>query len=180
LFTTPPDPNQLGKDIESVKKDDPVVEKLAALRGNFVAHINWKNTTGNLKIGDRFALTFQEIDLLISRAVAILNRYSILFKRMLGQTPYLGVMISRPFSRCCDATSSGGKPRSQRRSNVQRRLRADQTRAAERISVSAPCTGPSRGCSSHWTPVLFSGAFRLWNSSHRRAASSSWPWIMCA
>jgi DNA helicase-2/ATP-dependent DNA helicase PcrA len=26
--------------------------------------------------------------------------------------------------------------------------------------------------------VLFSGAFLRWNSSHRRAASSSCPWIM--
>ena len=83
LFVTAPDPVQLGTDIESVGNKDPLVKKLICLRGNFVAHVNWDHTaSGGVKIReDAFALDWAEIDLLISRATDILNRYSILFKQ---------------------------------------------------------------------------------------------------
>jgi hypothetical protein len=81
LFPCPPDAVQLDCDIDSVRDGDPIVKKLVQLRGNVVAHINWNNIAENLRLGDRFALTFKEIDLLSARATAILNRYSVLFKR---------------------------------------------------------------------------------------------------
>lgn len=91
LFSAPPDPDRLRADIESVREDDPVVKKLIGLRGNFVAHVNWENTAdGGLRIGDRFALSFRDIDLLISRAAEILNRYSILFNRTSWPTTIVG------------------------------------------------------------------------------------------
>jgi hypothetical protein len=85
LFVTSPDPVQLGRDIESVGNKDPLIKKLICLRGNFVAHINWEHTAGGgTKIKrDNFALTWDEIDLLIARAADILNRYSALFNQSL-------------------------------------------------------------------------------------------------
>jgi hypothetical protein len=80
LFPTPPDTARLDKDILSVTKDA-VVKKFAKLRHNLVVHINWQNVVKNLRLGDRFALSCNEIDLLISRASEILDRYSYLFKR---------------------------------------------------------------------------------------------------
>ena len=80
LFSTPPDPDQLTKDIEFVKTGA-VVKKLTGLRGNFVAHINWSNIADDVRVGHRFDLSFQEIDQLVSRAMEILNRYGNLFKR---------------------------------------------------------------------------------------------------
>lgn len=83
LFPATPDPIQLDRDIESVSNKDPLVNKLICLRGNFVAHINWDHTAGGgVKIkSDKFDLTWGEIDVVISRAEEILNRYSIAYKR---------------------------------------------------------------------------------------------------
>jgi len=89
LFVALPDPVQLDQDIRSVE-DDPIVKKLVKLRGNIVAHINWNNVAKNLKLGDRFALSFGEIDVLISRASDILNRYSVLFNQESWLTPIVG------------------------------------------------------------------------------------------
>jgi hypothetical protein len=92
LFPTAPDRAQLGRDVESVGNTDPLVKKLICLRGNFVAHINWDHTAGGgVKIkNESFALTFDEIDVLILRASEILNRYSILFKQMLWSMEIAG------------------------------------------------------------------------------------------
>src|ERR1035437_3168671 len=70
LFVALPDPVQLDQDIRSVE-DDPIVKKL-------------------VKLGDRFALSFGEIDVLISRASDILNRYSVLFNQESWLTPIVG------------------------------------------------------------------------------------------
>ncbi len=87
-----PDPGQLAADLESVGNGDPLVKKLICLRGNFVAHINWDHTAGGgVKINkEKFALTWDELDALISRATDILNRYSILFKRTVWATDIAG------------------------------------------------------------------------------------------
>jgi hypothetical protein len=80
-FASPPDPVRLDQDIGSVGKSDSIVKKLVQLRGSVVAHINLRDIAENLRLGNRFALTFNDVDLLIARAKAILNRYSLLFKR---------------------------------------------------------------------------------------------------
>jgi hypothetical protein len=89
LFPAQPDASRLDEDIHSAASD-PVVKKLVALRGSFVAHINWRNVAENLRLGDRFALSLEDIDLLISRAVEILNRYSVLFKQTSWSTVISG------------------------------------------------------------------------------------------
>lgn len=100
LFTTAPDAEQLGNDIESVGNKDPLVKKLICLRGNFVAHVNWDHTAGGgVKIKrDLFALTSDELEALITRAADVLNRYSTLFNQSLwsmdiaGRDDYKGVL----------------------------------------------------------------------------------------
>lgn len=83
LFSMAPDSMQLSRDIESVGNKDPLVKKLICLRGNFIAHINWDHTaSGGVKIKRAsFALTRDEIDLLIGRASEVLNLYSVLFSQ---------------------------------------------------------------------------------------------------
>jgi hypothetical protein len=80
LFQTSPDPVQLDRDIDSVKDDDPIVKNLVILRNKVLAHTNWRNVAQK-RVGDRFALTFKEVDALVLRASEILNRYSMLFKQ---------------------------------------------------------------------------------------------------
>ncbi len=82
LLPTRPAPAILDQDILSVKDSDPVVKKLLELRNKVIAHINWDNIAKGLGVQDSFALTFTELDLLIDRALEILNRYSYLSKQM--------------------------------------------------------------------------------------------------
>ncbi len=91
LFPAPPDPEQLDADLKLVSQTDPVVHKLITFRGNFIAHINWKDTiTDGVSIGGRFNLLFTEIDDLIKRAELILNRYGQLFKRHIWSSDAVG------------------------------------------------------------------------------------------
>jgi hypothetical protein len=86
----PPDLDQLNRDIVSVTPVDPLVKKLTSLRGNVIAHTSARNIAEELHLEDRFALTYEEIDSLVSRATTILNRYSILFKRQSWSTLIVG------------------------------------------------------------------------------------------
>jgi hypothetical protein len=75
------DPVQLDKDLLSVSvKHDPIVKNLAKLRNNILAHINWDNVAKDLRLLEKYAPSYTEVDALVSRALDILNRYSILFK----------------------------------------------------------------------------------------------------
>lgn len=87
----PPDADEFNRDIASVTPaTDPLVKKLTILRGNIIAHTNAADVVDGCRLEDRFPLTFAEIDSLVSRAVAILNRYSILFKRAVWSTQIVG------------------------------------------------------------------------------------------
>jgi hypothetical protein len=81
LFPAPPDPVQLDEAIRSVSvKDDPVVKNLVILRNNILAHINWDDVAKDLRLVEKYAPSYAEVDALVSRALGILNRYSVLFK----------------------------------------------------------------------------------------------------
>ena len=86
----PPDLDQLNQDINAVTPADPLVKKLTSLRGNVIAHTSARNIGEALHLEDRFALTYEEINTLVSRATTILNRYSILFKRQSWSTLIIG------------------------------------------------------------------------------------------
>jgi hypothetical protein len=67
-----------------------VVKKFVVLRNNLIAHINVKNIAKDLKLHEQFPLSADEVEMLISRAVEILNRYSGLFKRTWWSTEAVG------------------------------------------------------------------------------------------
>lgn len=94
----PPDQAQLQKDIEVVSDSDPLVHKLVMWRHNYIAHRNSHFTLNPKKFDAQYPLLFAEIDVLITRALAIGNRYSLLFDAtahatlMVGRDDYLKVL----------------------------------------------------------------------------------------
>jgi len=87
---SPPDPATLDADSALVAPNDPLVQKLLALRGNLCAHRNARNVAQEIKIEDRFPLPHSDFDALVQRAVTILNRYSSLFRRSTWSTTIVG------------------------------------------------------------------------------------------
>lgn len=87
---SPPDPDQLEVDLGLVCHSDPLVKKLVALRGNVIAHTNARDVAEELRLEDRFALTYDDLAELVSRATEIFNRYSGLFKGETWSTQMVG------------------------------------------------------------------------------------------
>lgn len=93
-----PDQSQLQKDIEAVSDSDPLVHKLVMWRHNFIAHRNSHFTLNPKKFDAKYPLLFAEIDVLITRALEIGNRYSLLFDAtthatlMVGRDDYLNIL----------------------------------------------------------------------------------------
>jgi len=87
---SPPDPSGLAQDLVLVAPQDPLVKKLVALRGNLYAHRNAANVAQELKIETRFPLSYAEVDILVNRAVQILNKYSGLFRHSSWSTKMIG------------------------------------------------------------------------------------------
>ena len=94
----PPDQAQLQKDIEVVSVSDPLVHKLVMWRNSHIAHRNSHFTLNPKKFDAQYPLLFAEIDVLITRALEIGNRYSLLFDAtahatlMVGREDYLNVL----------------------------------------------------------------------------------------
>ncbi len=85
-----PDLAALASDLELVIPTDPLVKKLVANRGNLYAHRNALNVAQELKLEERFPLTYGEVETLVDRAVTIINRYSGLFRRSTWSTQIVG------------------------------------------------------------------------------------------
>lgn len=94
----PPDQIQLEKDIEVVSNSDPLVHKLVTWRHHYVAHRNSHFTLNPQKFDAQYPLLFAEIGALITRALEVGNRYSLLFDAtshatlMVGRDDYLNVL----------------------------------------------------------------------------------------
>ena len=94
----PPDQAQLQKDIGVVSDSDPLVRKLVMWRHNHIAHRNRHFTLNPKEFDVQYPLLFAEIDVLITRALEIGNRYALLFDAtvhstaMIGQNDYLDVL----------------------------------------------------------------------------------------
>ncbi len=69
---------ELKKDIASCSSSDPVVNKLIIYRNNLVAHKNIKIATKQ-EAGTSHALTFEDLEILLERAKAILDRYCYMY-----------------------------------------------------------------------------------------------------
>ena len=74
-----PDLDQLELDKKSVEKNDPIVGRLAYFRNTSLAHRDPTTVLGSTATHEG-QLTWDDVDILIKRATAIINRYSYLFR----------------------------------------------------------------------------------------------------
>lgn len=74
-----PDLEQLARDRASVDKNEPVVKRLLSYRNTSLAHLDPDTLLGSGTSSDP-PLTWPDIDILIERAISIVNRYSYLFR----------------------------------------------------------------------------------------------------
>jgi len=86
-----PDSLLLDEDIRLCSMQDATVKKLYIYRGNIIAHRNAKTTAAGIELSKEFPVTWEELEILLTRAKEILNRYSHLF----SATEYSVSMISR-------------------------------------------------------------------------------------
>lgn len=94
----PPSLAQLQNDVEAASDSDPLVKKLTIWRNNYVAHRNSRFALKPEELAAQYPLSFVEIDVLLTRALEIGNRYSLLFDAsahatlMVGRDDYLNVL----------------------------------------------------------------------------------------
>lgn len=81
---------KLDADARLASPGDPLVKKLLALRGNVIAHTNARNVMDELRLEDRFALSYDEFSALVDRATSIFNRYCGLFRGETWSTELIG------------------------------------------------------------------------------------------
>jgi hypothetical protein len=81
-----PDLAQLDADRRSIDKNDPMVRKLVALRNTSLAHRDLSTVLGT----EGAVFPWGDVDILIERAVAIVNRYSMLYRASLYTDTLVG------------------------------------------------------------------------------------------
>lgn len=80
----------LEKDIALCSKDDPLVKTLTVHRGNAIAHRNAKKTVSGISISETYPLSWDDFELLLARAIEVINKYSILFEASSYSTKPVG------------------------------------------------------------------------------------------
>ena len=85
-----PDQKTLEEDIQLCSSTNDLVKTLLIHRGNRVAHRNASDVIKDKKIGDKYPLTYGDVETLLKRATTILNRYSNLFSANTYSTQMIG------------------------------------------------------------------------------------------
>lgn len=85
-----PDINELNQNIDSVRVQDPLVKKLIIRRHNVIAHTTAANVVNNIKVTEKYNITYNDISELLNRATTILNKYSALFRASTYSTQAIG------------------------------------------------------------------------------------------
>jgi hypothetical protein len=85
-----PDIKELRNDIALCSNCDPLVNVLVIHRNNIHAHRSGKNTAHATNISENIPLSFTNFEVLLKRAVELLNRYSILFEACSYSTNAIG------------------------------------------------------------------------------------------
>lgn len=80
----------LDADILLCSKSDRLVETLIIYRGNAIAHRNAKNTAKGKIISEMHPLSWEEFEVLLNRAIEVLNKYSQLFEASSYSTRVVG------------------------------------------------------------------------------------------
>lgn len=98
-----PDFANLEKDIALCSKDDPLVKTLTIHRNNAIPHRNAKNTASGISISETYPLSWDEFELLLARAIEVINKYSILFEASSYSTKPVGAKDFRYISECVNS-----------------------------------------------------------------------------
>ena len=85
-----PDLRTLEADISFCSLNNPLVKTLTLHRGNVLAHRNAKNTATGITVSETHPLTWEDFELLLNRAIEILNKYSSLFEASTYSTRPIG------------------------------------------------------------------------------------------
>ena len=98
-----PDLRTLEADISFCSLNNPLVKTLAVHRGNFLAHRNAKNTATGTNVSETHPLTWEDFELLLNRAIEILNKYSSLFEASTYSTRPIGANDFRYIFECVNS-----------------------------------------------------------------------------
>jgi hypothetical protein len=92
LASTAVKPNikELEQNIYTVSVQDPLVKSLVIWRHNIIAHTTAANVVNDIKVTDKYNITYNEISVLLNRATTILNKYSYLFRASTYSTQAIG------------------------------------------------------------------------------------------
>jgi hypothetical protein len=109
-----PDRAQLDEDIAKCSVSDPRVKALVQHRGNIGAHRNARTTAAGRPASEEFAISVEDLEVLLDRAHEIVNRYSSLFeantysRQMIGHDDYRYIIASvKEAAERYDASSGG-------------------------------------------------------------------------
>ena len=90
-------------DLSLCSKDDALVNTLIVHRGNAIAHRNAKNTAKGKSISETHPLTWEDFEVLLARALEILNKYSRLFEASTYSTRPIGANDFRYIFECVNS-----------------------------------------------------------------------------
>lgn len=85
-----PDLDHLKLEIDSCSDKDSLVNLLVRHRGNSLAHRNAKHAASGKSLANTQPLTFEDFEVLLERAISILNRYSLFFEASSYSTYQIG------------------------------------------------------------------------------------------
>jgi hypothetical protein len=106
-----PDLTTLETDLSLCSKDNPLVNTLIVHRGNAIAHRNAKNTAKGRSISETHPLTWEDFELLLNRAIEILNKYSSLFEASTYSTRPIGADDFRYIFECVNSAVEQSRQR---------------------------------------------------------------------
>lgn len=109
-----PDLASLDEDIALCSKDNPLVNTLIVHRGNALAHRNARNTAIGISINDSHPLSWEGFEILLNRAVEILNKYSSLFEASTYSTRPIGAEDYHYIFKCVNSAVEESRLRADR------------------------------------------------------------------
>lgn len=98
-----PDLTSLEKDISLCSRGNHLVNTLIVHRGNTLAHRNAKNTATGTSISDTHPLSWEDFEVLLARAIEVLNKYSQLFEASPYTTKPIGADDFRYIFECVNS-----------------------------------------------------------------------------
>ena len=99
-----PDLASLEIDISLCSKENHLVNTLIVHRGNALVHRNAKNTAKGTSVSETHPLSWEDFEVLLARAIEVLNKYSRLFEASTYSTRPIGADDFRYIFECVNST----------------------------------------------------------------------------